>query len=148
MSLVLDPSLTLSWYFEDERTTLADALLDRVVDSGAVVPPLWRIEVLNAFQMAIRRKRIDAAFRDAALAKLRAMPITVDPEADAHAWTTTLHLTDRFRLTAYDAVYLELAQRLHLPLASLDKELRAAGASLSIPLLGSDVVPRVCDSKL
>jgi predicted nucleic acid-binding protein len=137
LSLVLDPSLTLSWYFEDERTSSADAVLDQVVDSGAVVPPLWRIEVLNAFQMGIRRKRIDAAFRDAALARLRALSIAIDPESDMQAWAMTLHLADRFRLTAYDAVYLELAQRKNLPLATFDQELRAAGAALGVALLGS-----------
>ena len=138
MSLILDTSLTLSWYLEDEVTVAADAVLDQVVDSGAVVPALWRIEVLNAFQMAIRRKRIDAAFRDTALARLAAMPITVDPDTDMRAWTTTLQLADRFRLTAYDAVYLELAQRRNLPLATLDQELRTAGTALGVPLLGSD----------
>lgn len=136
MSLVLDPSLTLSWYFQDERTEAADAVLDQVAEAGAVVPPLWRIEVLNAFQTAIRRKRIDAAFRDAALTRLGAMSIAVDPEGDTHAWTTTRQLADRFRLTAYDAVYLELAQRKSLPLATHDRELRAAGAALGVTLLG------------
>ncbi len=136
MSLILDPSLTLSWYFEDERTAAADDVLDLVVDDGAVVPALWRIEVLNAFQMGIRRKRLDTKFRDTALAKLGAMSIVVDTESDAQAWLTTLQLSDRFRLTAYDAVYLELAQRRGLPLATLDKELRAAGATLGVTLLG------------
>jgi predicted nucleic acid-binding protein len=134
--LVLDPSLTLSWYFEDERTAAADDVLDQVVDDGAVVPALWRIEVLNAFQMGIRRKRLDSTFRNTALAKLGAMSIVVDTDSDAQAWLTTLQLSDRFRLTAYDAVYLELAQRRGLPLATLDKELRAAGATLGVTLLG------------
>ena len=70
MSLVLDPALALSWYFEDERTARSNALLDQVVDQGAVVPALWRLEIANGFQMAIRRKRIDPAFRDRALAAL------------------------------------------------------------------------------
>ncbi len=137
MSLVLDPSLTLAWYFEDERTVAVNAVLDMVVETGAVVPPLWRIEVLNAFQMSIRRKRIDTAFRDTALARLRALSIVIDAECDAQAWSMTLLLADRFRLTAYDAVYLELAQRRTLPLATLDQELRAAGAALGVTLLGS-----------
>jgi predicted nucleic acid-binding protein len=59
LSLVLDTSLTLSWYFEDERTPAADGVLDRVVDDGAVVPALWKLEVANGLQAAIRRKRID-----------------------------------------------------------------------------------------
>jgi predicted nucleic acid-binding protein len=138
VSLVLDPSLTLAWYFEDERTTAADAVLDQVVEAGAVVPPLWRIEVLNAFQMGIRRKRIGTQFRDAALDRLSAMAIAVDSESDTQAWTTTRSLADRFRLTAYDAVYLELAQRRNLPLATLDRELRTAGAALGMTLLGGD----------
>lgn len=135
MSLVLDASLTLSWYFEDERTPAADALLDRVAEAGAVVPVLWRLEVANGFQVSIRRKRLDAAFRDKALAQLMRMPITVDFETDRHAWTNTLHFSDRFRITLYDAAYLELAHRRSFPLASIDEELRAAGHALGVALL-------------
>ncbi len=141
MSFVLDASLALAWYFEDEATPPTDELLDRLATKGAVVPALWRLEVGNALQMAIRRKRIDAVFRDAALEELAAMPITVDLETDAHAWTTTLRLADRFALTLYDATYLELAQRRGLALASLDKELCAAAHVLEIKLLGAGAEP-------
>jgi predicted nucleic acid-binding protein len=136
VSLVLDPSLTLSWYFEDERTPAADALLDQVTESGALVPALWRLEIVNGFQGAIRRKRIDAAFRDRALAHLADLPIAIDPETSTYAWTATLRLCDQFRLTPYDAAYLELAQRRTLPLATLDRELRAAAQAVGTPTLG------------
>ncbi len=53
------------------------------------------------------------------------MPITVDPETDAHAWTTALRLSERFGLTLYDAAYVELAQRRSLPPATLNQEMRA-----------------------
>lgn len=52
------------------------------------------------------------------------------------AWLTTSRLADRYGLTLYDAAYLELAQRLDLPLATLDTELRAAGSAVGVPLLG------------
>lgn len=136
MSLVLDTSLTLSWYFEDERTAQANALLDRVVDEGAVVPGLWRLEVASGFQTAIRRKRATAEYRDRALEALAEMDITVDRDTDAHAWNTTLHLSDRFALTLYDAAYLELAQRTKLPLASLDQRLCEAATTLGLQVLG------------
>jgi predicted nucleic acid-binding protein len=136
VSLVLDPSLALSWYFEDERTAEADAVLDRVVEEGAVVPALWRLEIANGLQMALRRKRIDAAFRDNALAELAAMAISVDGETDAHAWSATLRLSDQFRLTVYDATYLELARRRQLPLATLDRALRAAALAIGTETLG------------
>ena len=135
MSLVLDASLTLSWYFEDERTPAIDAVLDEVVASSAVVPPPWRMEVANGLQMAIRRKRIDRDFRDRAIRHLSLLPIMVDPESDTHVWTATLGLSDRFGLTIYDAAYLELAQRRNLPLASIDKALSTAGERLGLPML-------------
>ena len=134
MSLVIDSSITLAWLFEDERTDGADAVMRQVVKTGAVVPSLWRLEIANALQLAIRRKRTNAAFRDASIADLRSFPIVVDSETDRQAWGTTLALADRCRLTLYDAAYLELAQRLRLPLASLGQELRAACRAVRIAL--------------
>jgi len=64
------------------------------------------------------------------------MRIAIGAEADAHAWTTTLRLSERFALTLYDAAYLELAQRRGLPLATLDGELRAAAHSIGLQVLG------------
>ena len=135
MSLVLDASLTLGWYFEDERTPAGDAVLDRVIEEGAVVPSLWRYEVANGLQMAVRRNRIDTAYRDASLAELRLLPITVDRAGDDLAWTATLALAGRFRLTVYDAAYLELADRRGLPLATADRAIRAGARALRVELI-------------
>jgi predicted nucleic acid-binding protein len=71
--------------------------------------------------MGVRRKRIDAAFRDATLTDLALLNVTVDPDTDTFAWTTTLRLATRFQLTVHDAAYLELAQRLSLPLAAIEE---------------------------
>ena len=135
MSLVIDASTTLGWYFEDERTAAGDAILDRVTEEGAVVPSLWRYEVANGLQMAVRRKRIDAAYRDASLAELRLLPVATDRAGGDLAWSATLALADRFRLTLYDAAYLEMAQRQGVPLATADRALRAAARGLKVPLV-------------
>lgn len=136
MSLVLDSSVTLAWLFPDESTLAAQQVLDRVAASRAWVPSLWALEVGNSLQMAIRRKRIDAAFRDVSLEDLAMLTIQVDPDTHGFAWTDTLKLADQHQLTLYDAAYLELAQRLSLPLASLDRDLRSAASRLGVPLLG------------
>jgi predicted nucleic acid-binding protein len=135
--MVIDASLTMTWYFDDESTAATDDVLDRVSESGAMVPGLWHLEMANAFQMAVRRQRIDAVYRDASLAELALLSITTDTETNSYAWTTTLRLAERFSLTMYDAAYLELAQRRSLPLATLDKALRAAAPALNIALLGA-----------
>jgi predicted nucleic acid-binding protein len=94
-----------------------------------------RLEVANALQTAIRRQRIDAVYRDASLAELGLMPITIDADTSTYAWSATLRLSERFSLTPYDAAYLELAQRRSLPLATLDRDLRTAAPVLNIELL-------------
>ena len=139
MSLVIDASLTVSWYFEDETTPATEAILESVSETGATVPTLWRLEVANAFQSAIRRKRITAPYRDQSLVELTNMPITIDADTNVYAWTTTLRLAERFALTIYDSAYLELAQRRSLPLATLDAELREAAAALGVTVLGLQV---------
>ena len=135
MSFVLDSSLTIAWFVPDERTAPTQALLDRAAEDGAVAPDFWRLEIGNALLVATRRKRLTAPQRAEALRQLVFLPIEIDSEVSLHAWDHTLQLADQFGLTLYDACYLELAQRRNLPLASLDKSLRAAGRKLKIPLL-------------
>ncbi len=137
MSLVIDSSMTLAWYFEDEQTAASIAVLNLVVEAGAVVPALWRLEVLNGLQVAVRRGRINIAYRDASLADLSSLVIAIDPGTNHQAWSATLQLCDRFGLTPNDAAYLELAQRRRLPLATLDGELVRAAQAEKVPLVGS-----------
>ncbi len=136
MTLVADSSVTLAWIYSDEINAAIQLVLDQVVARHAFVPTHWRLEVGNSLVMAARRGRIDAAFRDDALADLAQLNIITDPDTDHFAWSSALRLAEQYRLTLYDAAYLELALRLRLPLASLDKELRAAGDAAGVTLLG------------
>lgn len=136
MSLVLDSSVTLAWIFSDETTGGIQRVFDVVADHGAVVPSLWRLEIVNSLMTAMRRGRIDIGFRNAALADLAQLDIQIDPETDVQSWGTTLELADQFGPTSYDAAYIELASRRKLPLATLDEQMRVAGAALGLQLLG------------
>jgi predicted nucleic acid-binding protein len=136
VSLVLDSSAVLAWIYAGETTEAVRQVFEMVAEDGALVPALWRLEVANSLTVAVRRSRIKAEFRNAALADLALLDIATDPHTDAYGWTTTMHFADRFHLTVYDAAYLELAYRRSLPLASLDEDLRASGRALGIPLLG------------
>ncbi len=135
MSFVIDCSMALSWMFTDESTPATDRLFDRASAAGAVVPSLWRLEVANGLEMAVRRGRITAAFRELSLADLRWLSIEIDSETDARAWASTLHLAERHRLTLYNAAYLELSVRRDLPLASLDHALRGAAEEVGVEVL-------------
>jgi predicted nucleic acid-binding protein len=136
MSLVLDSSITLAWIYSDETTKAIREVESLVIREGAFVPSLWRLEVGNILEMGVRRSRHDGAFRDATLADLSLLPIQTDAETERHAWDSTMRLAARHQLTLYDAAYLELARRRDLPLATLDRELRAAAKKEKLSLLG------------
>ena len=137
MSFVLDNSVALTWCFEDERTPATAALLEQVGELGAQAPMLWPLEALNGLLVAERRGRLDAARRQRLAGFLRDLPITLDVDTANQAWTETARMAERFGLSAYDAAYLELARRRDLPLASLDRALRAAATVLGLTVLGS-----------
>lgn len=131
--LVLDASLAAAWLLDDETWPGASESLDRVRNEGGLVPELWQSEVGNALVVAERRGRLPAGGALARLTSLRRLPITTDqfPDLDAAIDLAMVH-----GLSLYDAAYVELATRLDLPLATLDRNLaRAALAE------GLDVTP-------
>ena len=132
-SFVLDCSITLAWFFEDETDAYADAVRDSLASVSAVVPSLWPLEVANALLVGERRKQTTEAKATAFLTLLKSLPITTDDETATRAWQEALHLARARNLSAYDAAYLELALRLGLPLATLDRPLTAAAKAVGVP---------------
>ena len=86
--------------------------------------------------MAERKGRITPTQSDAFIADLSKLGIERDDEAPDRAFTHLLPLCRAHRLTSYDAIYLELAIRRSLPLATLDDDLRKSARKLGVGLLG------------
>jgi predicted nucleic acid-binding protein len=89
------------------------------------VPVLWSIEVGNVLLVATRRGRISVDDWPRIHEYLEALPIDIDLVSYAKVLDTVLPLADKYGLSVYDAMYLELALRFGLPLATLDKKLIA-----------------------
>lgn len=134
-SFVLDASVALSWCFEDEADAAGDAVLRRLAAGSAAVPGIWPLEVANVLLGAERRQRITAAESARFLNLLEALPIEVDAHTAARAPREILTLARTHALSSYDAAYLELASREGIPLATRDKRLAAAAATLGVRLL-------------
>ena len=126
-AFILDCSATVPWVFASEATPQTDALLDELAQGAkAWVPALWHLELANVLLGAKRKGRIDQYGIEQFFALISSFDINVDADTLAHAWTKTLALAELYRLTHYDATYLELGLRRGLPLATLDTDLRAA----------------------
>jgi predicted nucleic acid-binding protein len=100
----------------------------------AIVPAIWPLEVANTLVMGERRGRSTARQAAVFLELLRALPITIDHAGATAAWTETLDLARRFRLSAYDAAYLELAVRQDADLATRDRSLVKAATAAGVSL--------------
>lgn len=133
--LVLDASLTLCWFFEDQATAYTDSVLDRIGAGGeALTPTIWPLEVANALAVAERRKLIKPAQSTAFVDALGQLPIQVERTGALRAFKEVLEIRHH-RLSAYDASYLDLAMREALPLATVDGPLRTAARTAGVKLV-------------
>lgn len=108
-------------------------MLDQLVDGDAIVPAVSQLEVTNALLDAEWHGRLSEAQAERLIALLDQLPIIVSHAADDPA---AVHAAaHRHRLSAYQASYLVLAQRLGVPLATTDPALanaaRLAGTRLA-----------------
>jgi predicted nucleic acid-binding protein len=133
---VLDASITLCWCFEDQATSFTEAILDLLAEGKrAIVPFIWPLEMSNALLSGERRKLLSTAQVTSIVEELKSWTIEIDRRGLDRAFSEILSVARTFRLTTYDAAYLELAMREALPLATLDKDLSKAARAAGIPSL-------------
>ena len=132
MPFVMDASIIAAWALPDESDAYADRIVGRVAAEEVVAPLLWRAELHNLLLISVRRQRIT---REQAVQLCRialGLPIRFDSAPDE---PLALALAFAHQLSFYDALYLELAKRQGLPLATLDRQLAAAAACEGVTVL-------------
>lgn len=134
--MVLDCSVTLSWFIPDEQNEFALDTLKKASRDGATVPFHWNAEMSNGLLMCLRRDRIDGHMLVSAFAALNAMPITTDRKSAENIDSKLIFFAQEVGLTIYDALYIECAQRLRLPLVTFDKALAKAAKSVGVEVFG------------
>ncbi len=135
-SVVLDCSVTVAWFFEDEFSRYSERVRQTLLLEGAVAvsPAIWSAEVTNALFQAERRKRIEPEKVTQALGILARMPIDTDL-LPIDSMLQVLHLCRTHGLTAYNALYLELALRRNIPLATQDTLLEKSAIAAGVKVL-------------
>jgi predicted nucleic acid-binding protein len=125
----------MRWLFKDGKppdVAYANSVLGMMEDSSAIVPVIWGLEVANVIARAEANNQITQAQSQAFLELVGSIKIEVDTDTFTYALSNTLDLARRYRLTAYDASYLDLAMRLDLPLATLDENLQKAASKAGV----------------
>lgn len=120
--VVLDCSVAISWFMPDENK-IAEEVLGKVANYGAIVPSIWQLEVANVLLSAYKKNRITMEQSFDILNELKNLQISVEAIISQSVYIEIMKLAQRFDLTSYDAAYLELACRYAIPLATFDKKL-------------------------
>ncbi len=96
---------------------------------------MWALEVANILLTAEKRGRLNATKRREIARALGDLGVIEQPQPQDVIFGDVLELASAHRLSSYDAAYLELAKRLQLPLATLDKALREASIAEGVTVL-------------
>ena len=136
-SFVLDASVALRWFLDHPMPPYANRVKQFFLKGvRAVVPALWHLEMSNGLAVAERRSILTSADVDQAVIDIEQLVArAVDVNSDVVTARQAVITARGFQLSAYDAVYLDLARRERLPLATLDEKLRAAAARAGVELL-------------
>jgi predicted nucleic acid-binding protein len=135
-SLVLDVSTTLSFLLKDEFSPYAVRAIENLRTASSVfVPGHFWLEVSNALLMAERRNRASSAEISRAFQLVFGLRVSTDDETARRCQFDTLGLARQYKLTVYDAAYLELAMRRRSTLATVDKALARAAVAAGVDLL-------------
>ncbi len=128
----------MRWCFESAVHPYADSVLRRLAGGDdAVVPVLWFYEASAVLAREQNRGTLATPKADEFIAELKSLKINADEESAARVFTDVHRLALTYRLTSYDAAYLELAMRRGLPLATLDDDLIRAAKAAGVAIIAS-----------
>jgi predicted nucleic acid-binding protein len=132
---VLDASVAVAWCFEDETNAIADHALSVLESGAALVPLVWAAEVGNALMSGERRGRITSLQIEQSLEVIATLDITTDKDNVTGRLLHLLQVARSHRLSLYDSIYLDLAMRERLALATVDSALARAAEAVGVALV-------------
>lgn len=130
--------MALAWHFEDEVSDAVRSVARRALSEAVVVPQHWHLEITNALLRGERRQRTSMSATSAFLERLQDMTTEVEGVEPSRVELVLLPLARSYRLSVYDAAYLDLAMRRLLPLATRDQALAAAARTAGVELIGAE----------
>lgn len=133
---VLDCSLAIAWALPDETSKRAERFPENLDKETVLwVPALWWYELSNVLTMAHRRRRLTESDAMQLIELYGSLPIQTDTHLNADAVWRFHAVAKEHALSAYDAAYLELAQRKGIGLATLDKHIANAARKTGVRVL-------------
>jgi predicted nucleic acid-binding protein len=132
--IVADTTLLANFYLGDKQE---EAMVVFRLDAEWFASPLWRFEMHHTLLKHIRARQFPVLECESVMTKASAL--LADRERQAST-TQVLQAAMIYKISAYGADYLALAQQLRVPLVTFDQKLVRAAPGLA--LLPADFIAR------
>ena len=132
MAFIVDNSVMIAWLIDRQADAYTRRLSVRADREQLHAPALWPFEFVNTLAVMQRRQLIREHQADACI--IRATRIGVLVDSASLDMAALLNVARGLGVSAYDAAYIDLAQRRGLPLATRDVDLRRAARAAGVTL--------------
>jgi len=132
MPWVMDCSVAAALGLPDENSASAEAFLPVMQQEDVWVPSLWWHEIGNVLMAAKRRGRITDSDSAGLMRLYGSLPVHTDTAHGSDLMERAHRLAMDYKLSAYDATYLELAERKQAGMATLDAGLHEAAHACGV----------------
>lgn len=133
--IVVDASLFTAWLLNESGHDATDAVWDRLTAETLLVPSHWPNEIANALRRAVRTKRLGADEVEPVAERIGVFDVNVMPPIAIEEIGGLASDALANGLSAYDMLYVRLARARQVPLATVDRAMRAAAQRLKIMVL-------------
>jgi predicted nucleic acid-binding protein len=133
---VIDASIVLAAFLE-EQSEYANKIVYEVIPNSLVfVPSLWHLEIRNVLILKEKKGKIPPGFTSKIIDTFMSYMVVTDMQVTEQQSLMSIDAMIRdYTITPYDATYIELALRLGIPLATLDREMVHVAQELGIEIL-------------
>ncbi|MFH0975330.1 MAG: type II toxin-antitoxin system VapC family toxin [Spirochaetota bacterium] len=133
MKFVIDCSFSSALFLPDEKSDSIRTFFINLKDSDQIyIPLLWWYESINVLNVSLKRKRLNFNAISKIIELFDKMPIETDISYGSHYSKNIFELTQLYKISAYDAAYIELAVRKKAKLMTLDKDLIKASEIVGV----------------
>ena len=130
MEILLDASAIIAYIVGEPKSSI---VIETTENSKIVSPNILPFEIANALTRMLKKGIIDDKVKLISLIEnFQTIPIKL-LDIDLKK---SLEIAFNFKIYAYDAIYLETAKRLSLPLLTFDRGMRRIGQEIGVTILG------------
>lgn len=137
IGFILDNSVAMRWHLASNKPNdqrYCESVLLSLSELEAIVPNLWHLEASNVLLGAERCGDTTVGESERFIVQLENLPLHIDTLTAQQSFNRTMALARAYKLSSYDAAYLELAIREGFPLATLDQQLLKAARKADVEI--------------